>query len=289
VAVISPNECKVDSPPERRDNRRLFEKVLMKRSQVARKTANLSDSVQKRLNTYALAASAAGVLAVAPLAGAKIVYTPAHRHLPLNKTSFLDLNHDGSNDFRFDFYARKTSSQMFDDHLNVEGVKPGNSIVWFHSNVHEGGTCALALPKGRTVGPKRPFMQGPLIMFNTYANTSFRTTYCTWQHVRKGQAYLGLKFSIRGKTHYGWARFANVFGGPNPAAELTGYAYETIPNKPIITGKTNAPDDSNVEEPNASLSAPTPQPATIGMLALGSPALSIWRRKEPVGANAESN
>jgi hypothetical protein len=261
----------------------------MKRSPVARKTASLSDSVQKRLNMYALAASAAGVLALAPFAGAKIVYTPAHRHLPLIKDFFLDLNHDGSDDFKFYLFSRKESSRMFNVHLTVEGVRPENSIVWLHSTIHEGGSCAVPLTKGRTVGPKGSFIQGPATMFDTYANTSFRTTYCAWQHVKNGQAYLGLKFSIKGKIHYGWARLGNVFGGPNPAAELTGYAYETIPNKPIITGKTKGPDDRNVEKPNASLPAPAPQPATIGLLALGWPTLSIWRREKPVSASAQSN
>ena len=80
-------------------------------------------------------------------------------------------------------------------------------------------------------------------------------------------------------------------------ATLTGYAYETIPNRPIIAGKTKgkmndkeaspdllSPDDRG---PAASLTNPipdTPQPATLGLLAMGSPALSIWRRKESVGA-----
>jgi len=262
----------------------------MKRSPGARKTTHLSDSVQRRLNIYALAASAAGILALAPFAGAKIIYTPAHRHLPLNKDFFLDLNHDGSNDFKFNLSSRKKSNlRSFIARLDVEGVRAGNSIVWLHSTIHEGGSCAVPLTKGQTVGPKGAFIQGPATMFDTNANTSFRTTYCAWQHVKNGQAYLGLKFSIKGKTHYGWARLGNVFGGPNAAAELTGYAYETIPNKPIVTGKTKGPDNSNVEEPNASLAAPTPQPATIGMLALGSPALSIWRREEPVGVSAQSN
>jgi len=249
----------------------------MKRSPVRRKTANLSDSVHQRLNVYALAASAAGVLALTPSAEAKIVYTPAHRRLSLNKNFFLDLNHDGIDDFKFNFAARKTSSQMFDDHLDINGVKPSDSVVWFHSTIHEGGSCALALPKGRTVGSRQAFKRGPLIMLNTYANTSNRTTYCTSQHVKKGQAYLGLKFSINGKIHYGWARLANVFGGPNPGAELTGYAYETMPDKPIITGKTKGPDGPNVEEPSASLAAPTPQPRTLGMLP--------WdRQRSPSGA-----
>jgi len=57
--------------------------------------------------------------------------------------------------------------------------------------------------------------------------------------------YLGLQFVIKGQVHYGWARLTVIFP-PQPSrgilATLTGYAYETIPNKPIITGKTKGPD-----------------------------------------------
>jgi hypothetical protein len=98
-----------------------------------------------------------------------------------------------------------------------------------------------------------------------------------------------LKFTINGQVHYGWARF-NVkvlHDGHNYRTTplLTGYAYETVPNKPIITGQTQGPEDDNdFTEPNASLSMPARQTATLGMLALGAPALSIWRRKESVAS-----
>jgi hypothetical protein len=66
---------------------------------------------------------------------------------------------------------------------------------------------------------------------------------------------------------------------------LTGYAYETIPNKPIIAGTTEAAEESGVDEANpATLNEPTLQPASLGLLAMGSPALSVWRREESVGA-----
>ena len=48
--------------------------------------------------------------------------------------------------------------------------------------------------------------------------------------------FLGLKFKIEGKIHFGWARF-NVTvpaQGATIQATLTGYAYETIPNKPAL-------------------------------------------------------
>ena len=68
--------------------------------------------------------------------------------------------------------------------------------------------------------------------------------------VGKGQGvrnpYLGLKFVIHGKIHYGWARVSVTLGHQRQyddvSGTLTGYAYETIPNKPIITGMTNGPD-----------------------------------------------
>jgi hypothetical protein len=65
---------------------------------------------------------------------------------------------------------------------------------------------------------------------------------------------------------------------------LAGYAYEAIPNK-SITGKTKGLGElSNVAQPSpAALHAPTHQPASLGLLAMGAPALSIWRRKEFAG------
>jgi len=76
---------------------------------------------------------------------------------------------------------------------------------------------------------------------------------------------------IKGKTHYGWARMSVRVKGTNLAATLTGYAYETIPNKQIIAGKTKGPD------------VITAQPATLGHLAAGASAIPAWRT-EPAGA-----
>ena len=70
----------------------------MKRS--ARTPSQLSESLHKWLNAYALAASAAGVGVLAQPAEAKIVYTPAHRLISVGQVAKLDLNHDGIADFR---------------------------------------------------------------------------------------------------------------------------------------------------------------------------------------------
>jgi len=49
---------------------------------------------------------------------------------------------------------------------------------------------------------------------------------------------------------------------------MSGYAYETIPNKPITAGKTEGPDVITV------------QPATLGHLAAGASAIPAWRRAD---------
>jgi hypothetical protein len=53
---------------------------------------------------------------------------------------------------------------------------------------------------------------------------------------------------------------------------LAGYAYETIPNKSIVTGKTKGLDElSNVAQLSpAALRAPTHQPASLGLFSDGS-------------------
>jgi hypothetical protein len=137
--------------------------------------------------------------------------------------------------------------------------------------------CPLALRKGRVIGENSHFKSGPAYMVDINAAYQFGP----WWMPKNSevQAYLGLSFFVKGQFHFGWARVKVQADQKYVviAATLTGYAYETIPNKPIIAGATKGPDDA---EPTESFNTPTPEPSTLGMLALGAPGLSIWRRKE---------
>jgi hypothetical protein len=246
--------------------------------------SNLSESCHERLNAYAIAGAAGlGMLTLVPPAGAKIVYTPANEPLMNQYGVLLDLNHDGISDFSF--YGISTSNRgisTFVFALTVSPVQRRNAIWGVES--HEHASCAAALPAGVRVGPKRPFQPNREVMFDVSGGPLGGTAFGRWGG-KPGMAYLGLKFSIEGKEHFGWARvkITNTY-----TATLTGYAYETIPNKPILTGKTKGTDAiGSVSEPiPAPLSAPARAPATLGMLALGQPAFSAWRRREP---SPESN
>ena len=238
----------------------------MKRSlKPARIPSSVSDSLHSRLNMYALAASAAGVgvLALTQPAEAKIVYTPTHHVIGKNASYKLDLNHDKIADFAL-VNTRGCNTDFCVDILSaipsggngVEGARGFLSIPY-----------ASALKRGARIGPKDHF-SGRLMA----SSESSQGTIGKWLNVTNG--YLGLKFTIKGKTHYGWARLTvQVLHGAFIKTTLTGYAYETVANKPIIAGMTRSDADG------MSMLPPASQPASLGLLAQGSPALSVWRRE----------
>jgi len=107
--------------------------------------------------------------------------------------------------------------------------------------------------------------------------TSFSGGWVNSHHVENG--YLGLRFFIKGKLHYGWARCTVRTETTGVTAIVRGFAYETIPNKDIIAGKTHDADDHAEQLSPASFAVPAPKSASLGALAMGASGLSIWRRK----------
>jgi len=231
----------------------------------SRKTLKISDSLNRQLNTYALVAGAAGVglLALGQSAEAKVVYTAAHKWLPVNKNFYLDLNHDGVNDFQL-LLASSNRTSGFTRALSVRWTTKTQSRNQIYSALSGGVLCAAALPEGKRVGPSRGFNNrlNAAGMFQVFSNPDCTSywKYGPWLNV-KGQAYLGVRFAIKGKVHYGWARIGHISPNKPVKALLTGYAYETIPNKPIIAGKAEGPDVVTVQ--------PDTAPGSLSRLALG--------------------
>jgi hypothetical protein len=246
----------------------------MKRASGPRKTARIPDSLHRQLNMYALAASAAGVsvLAMGQPVEAKIVYTPAHHvigadrnyQLIFRDTPEFTLSHGSGDNGRTYSFVELLPRRR-------ENGAVGNA------------SYASALHRGSPIGGSRRFLSKTArLVWGYWSNGPW---YGHWVNVKN--RYLGLKFQINGRVHYGWARMSvSVTDGKGILALLTGYAYETVPGKAIIAGATKGPDDA---EPATSLDTPTPEPATLGVLALGAPGLSIWRREESVAATFGSN
>jgi len=233
-----------------------------------RKHANLSKSLNQQLNSYAMVATAAGVgmLALSQTAAAKIIYTGAHVVLGerSNAHYLLDLNHDGIKDFKLTHFFSNTG-RYFGSSMRIEDYKNhANRIVTSSSPEFDD---AIALPAGVKVGPSARFLSFANVARAAGTNPSGSVFFFMGQWANSGNGlknrYLGLRFIIQGQAHFGWARLS-VSKYPF-AATLTGYAYETIPNKPIITGKTDVPDVMGV------------QPGTLGHLAAGASAIPTSR------------
>ena len=259
----------------------------------------LSEGLEKSLSSYVCAAAAAGVslLATNKALEAEVVYTPANTPIPVNGGFVpLDLNHDGIADFalwnlRFATSSGDRSSRRSILNLYAGCAPVGSTCqsakneIWGKGGVHQ--RFASALPFGARVAPSTGyFQQGPKLkngwvtspvalmgrfgVFYSYQG-SLDGSYTSGQWMYTKDRYLGLQFVISGQLHYGWARVAVTLNRSvkdyEIAATLTGYAYETIPNKPIIAGAIEAPAASRVEPP-----APEVRDyarGSLGQLALG--------------------
>jgi hypothetical protein len=249
-----------------------------------RQMVRLGSGLEKSLSAYAAASIAAGVsmLAMTKSAEARIVYTPADTNIPVNnrESVLLDLNHDGIADFSFWNASFRTDGL-------ASSLDIGCALVPFHTNrtcrYQENeiwgkgvvsGRFASALRAGFVVGANKSYFQqsrfgrgaGLAAMARFWASY-YRGSGTGGQWMYTKDRYLGLQFVIGGQVHYGWARVA-VSRDPlarGVQATLTGYAYETIPNKRIVMGRTKGPDVITLE------------PVSLGRLAQGSSGVSAWR------------
>jgi len=236
--------------------------------------SSLSEPVHQDLNMYAISATAAGVslLALAQPADAKIVYTPTHVVIsPYGVHLYdLDLSHNGETDFVLQTKFYSTTNQSAGTQRLIASGVGGNGLENY----------AEPLKAGKSVGPHKKF-ENRGVMASAFESAGGSTIVRgPWANVNN--QYLGLKFKLKGQIHYGWARLTvqvdkEIF---YLKATLTGYAYETIPNKLIIAGDTKGVDNAVPQPVAISGRTPTQGAATLGALAMGSPGLSIWRREE---------
>jgi hypothetical protein len=207
-----------------------------------RSSVSLDAALESQLQGYTAAATGAscgvvtmvaGLLAFSQSADAKVVYTPTHQILegPSNHYT-VDLNNDGIADVSIavstSYFQVSATTARF-GRMYAGGLQPGNEVVVNTKKQAAAGRI------GQQAGPPDPFASRALM-----GSYFFRSTETSHQTIQKGpwrnvsNRYLGVKLSINGETHYGWLRISvdrSVTEGL-----LTGYAYETIPNKPIKAG-----------------------------------------------------
>jgi hypothetical protein len=274
-------------------------------TRATRPRIKLADSVHQQLNMYALAAGAACAcsLYAPPAAEAKVVYKPVHMRLKQGSAFPLYFNDDRKGDFFLVFNYAGLDQPKVD---SLEVCHKPHKTNYGYACYGSGGTSnalnavrvnasgfASALKAGAKIQKGDRFTNNAKVLMaeaSWLSSTNSTRWFGPWAN--KGRVvrnrYLGLKFRLGGAFHFGWARLTLGRAARGFTATLTGYAYETIPGTAIIAGVTKGPDDGAQPTP-ASIKTHTPKPATLGVLALGAPGLSIWRREEPAARIQQSN
>ena len=246
----------------------------------ARMRVRLRPRLDEELNDYVNAAKASastknlataavigvigiGSLGLVPAVCGEIVYTPTNESV--GKVIFgegdystlqIDLNNDGIPDLVLSAYNLTSFSSHVEifNSLFVRGLQ-SNRIL----NANHG--LALDGAPGQQIGPVNAnsrFGRGGLMAVFREVYSAFGQGYrmSTGLWLNATNRYLGVRFTINGETHYGWARLTAHAGFAN----LTGYAYETVPGKPIPAGAFETPPEE---------SGAVPQSGSLGELAQG--------------------
>lgn len=243
---------------------------------VARPAAPVEARLDRKLAAYAAAAAAAGIglLAAPKTANAEVVYTPANVAVKIvGGTLALDLDNDGNPDFVIELITCARSNCLV-----VNPWVEGNGIKGLNGRASAASYGAAIGPQGRflTQFRKGSSWSRSYVGFMVNAGAYGSGSWSGGAWANSTNRYMGFKFLIDGKVHYGWARLSvRVMRNK---LRLTGYAYETIPNHQILAGQTSGLSASTFAP--ADRLAPAPEPASLGLLARGFDALAIWRRDE---------
>jgi hypothetical protein len=272
----------------------------------------LPEQLHRRLNCYALAAGAAGVaiLACSVPVDAAPVCTKLHIDLVGTGTYALNPAHQRVPPFNIAETYNNVSS-LLGGSWNRGFFIPN----WVGAMPLLGANNLPAdVRSGASIGPRGNFAKGPSYgMLFTYGIGKGTINHHKG-NLQFGQSnYIGFKFGVAGESHYGWVRMNVTFearaDGKMGTMHIHGYGYETTPNKAIHAGQCSATEQAsepsakpnpsptampttarkpqgrdrirNNQEASASaLGATATDPAMLGLLALGAPGRSIWRREE---------
>jgi len=186
----------------------------------------------------------------------KIVYTdvnPDSVILKMNPASFnLDLNKDGINDFEFNSTKGTCDDgliapEVLFTYLSVEPASGGNMIMTNNTIITNGLNLAPALDSSTAIAPDSLWVSTSQFLLYGASTTGYiRCMVVDGYWLNVSDKYLGLKFIKDNNTYYGWARLSSSYSVTSaPYRHLTigqlilkDYAYNSIPNQPILAGQT---------------------------------------------------
>ncbi len=272
----------------------------------------LPEHLRQRLNGYALAAGAAGVAILACSVPVDAAPVCKKLHIDLVGTGTYALNpaHQRVPPFNIAETYNNVSS-LLGGSWNRGFFIPN----WAGAMPLLGASNLPAdVRSGASIGPRGNFAKGPSYgMLFTYGIGKGTVNHHKG-NLQFGQFnYIGFKFGVAGESHYGWVRMNVTFearaDGKMGTMHIREYGYETAPKTAIHAGQCSATGQASepTAEPNHSATAmpkttskpqrrgvissiqrpippalrvPTTDASMLGLLALGAPGLSIWRRED---------
>ncbi len=194
---------------------------------------------KKELAGYSAAAGA--VLLGSAGAEAAIVHTEVNLTCNLGDT-YLDMNDDGQNDFRFENNIRGTSSER----NIIWGVN--GALIW-EVGVNEANNAA----SGVEINSSRPFDNDCFLQVTSSTGEHFHGDF-------DSPGYIGIRFDPAGGSDwkYGWIHIDSV-AGDYQSYHIDGYAYETSGGS-IVAGAV-------------------PEPSSLALLALGAAGVRFLRKR----------
>ena len=194
-------------------------------------------------------------------ANAQIVYTDVIPDSTSTGTYNLDLNNDGTTDFAITHSTTPWFCLLNPaTKISIMVTPSGTNQVADYS-----GTNATKMALNANINASVLTWNNSVNQLMASAITAISCTGFSGQWFNAVNGYLGLKLISGGNTYYGWARLNTSGVG---SFTIKDYAYNSIPNQPILAGQTTV--TGIIENSFASSINIYPNPATNHLtIALG--------------------
>jgi hypothetical protein len=290
-------------------------KSKSRRSNPSRKAFPLQPTLSRRLDAYALAATAAGVgflafavpmeaTTVCSSASITLAHTasfplnPAHQQVApfqvAQTTFYFDFSSPGF--WNRGFFEPNPQGVMLSPSNNLPAALSSGALIGPSANFAKGNSYGLLFTYGLG-DPGDRYLRGGGTMYKHRGNFKFGQT-----------NYVGFRLLLSGQYHYGWARLEVAFHRNETFREIQlsetrilGYGYESTPDTPIAAGDCSGAAASNagvtpnitpaddVPETSSGALPPSARGASLGLLALGDRGLSSWRKNGNDASRVASN